>query len=192
MNFFNFMVGTTFSYRTFILDEHRLLINVLPRRIILYRVRYFLMRLKASSLYWAVLHKFSICFLKISLLQIVIPKSITSLIFLTVIEFVTIFRFSVINCNFHALAFNEFVLNQNKIFFIWNMRFLLMCNNFLSHEYKVLSSAKLHISGFSIKKNISIMNVWNSSGPNIDPWGIPQKPQANTDPILILCFLQLR
>ena len=44
-----------------------------------------------------------------------------------------------------------------------------MRNKFLSHEYRVLSSAKLHISDFSIKKNISFMNILNSNGPNIDP-----------------------
>ena len=44
-----------------------------------------------------------------------------------------------------------------------------MHNKFLSHEYRVLPSAKLHISDFSIKKNVSFMNLLNSSGPNIDP-----------------------
>ena len=44
-----------------------------------------------------------------------------------------------------------------------------MRNKFLSHEYRVLSSAKLHISDFSIKKKISFMNILNSSRPNIDP-----------------------
>ena len=44
-----------------------------------------------------------------------------------------------------------------------------MRNKFLSHKYRVLSSAKLHISDFSIKTNISFMNILNSSGPNTDP-----------------------
>ena len=102
-------------------------------------------------------------------------KSITSLLSLTVIEFITIrgfllfFRFSIKNWNFPALPFHEFILNQNKIFFISNIRFSLMQNKFLSHEYRVLPSAKLHISDFSIKKNILFMNILNSSGPNIDP-----------------------
>ena len=39
-----------------------------------------------------------------------------------------------------------------------------MCNKFLSHKYRVFSSAKLHISDCSIKKNISLMNILNSSG----------------------------
>ena len=149
------------------------------KKIALLRVRYFLMRVKAWSLYWAVLHKFSLCFLKTNLLSIVIPKSITSLISLTVIEFITIccllwfFRFSIINWNFPALAFNELVLNQSKIFFVPNVRFSSMRNKFLSHEYRIMLSAKLHISDFSIKKNISFINILNCSGPNIDPWGIP-------------------
>ena len=36
-----------------------------------------------------------------------------------------------------------------------------MRNKFLSSEYRVLSSAKLHVSDFSIKKNISFMNMLN-------------------------------
>ena len=31
------------------------------------------------------------------------------------------------------------------------------------------SSAKLHISDFSIVQNISFMNILDNSGPNIDP-----------------------
>ena len=133
------------------------------------------MRVKVWSLYWAVLRKFSICFLKTSLLPIVIPKSITSLLYVTVIEFITIrcLLWFIINWNFLALALNEFVLNQNKIFFISNVRFSSMRNKFLSNEYRVLSSAKLHIPDFSIKKNTSFMNILNNSEPNIDPWGIP-------------------
>ena len=49
-----------------------------------------------------------------------------------------------------------------------------MSNKFLSHENRVSSSAMLHISDFSIKKNISFMNILNSSRPNFDPWGIPR------------------
>ena len=46
-----------------------------------------------------------------------------------------------------------------------------MCNKFLAHEYRVLLSANLHISDFSIKINTKIpfMNILNSTGPNIDP-----------------------
>ena len=144
-------------------------------------VRYFLMRIKAWSLYWAVLHKFSIFFLKTTLFLIVIPKSNTSLLSLTVIKFINIRYllwlgwFSIINWNFPALVFNEFVLNQNRIFFISHVRFSLMRNKFLSHEYRVLSLAKLHIPDFSVKKNILFMNILNSSGPNIDPWRIPRR-----------------
>ena len=37
-----------------------------------------------------------------------------------------------------------------------------MQNKFLLHEYRVLSSVKLYISDFSMKKNISFMNILNS------------------------------
>ena len=43
-----------------------------------------------------------------------------------------------------------------------------MCNKFLSHEYRVLSSERFYISDFSIKKNISFMNILNGSEPDID------------------------
>ena len=50
-----------------------------------------------------------------------------------------------------------------------------MYKRFLSHEYRVLSSAKLHVSDFSIKKNISFINLLNNSGPNNDPLEILRK-----------------
>ena len=53
-----------------------------------------------------------------------------------------------------------------------------MRNKFLLYEYRILSSAELHISDFSMKKNISFMNILNSSRPNIDPSGILRKPQT--------------
>ena len=56
-----------------------------------------------------------------------------------------------------------------------NIRLSLMRNKFLSSEYRVLSSAKLHVSDFSIKKNISFMNMLNSSGPNIDTRGMSRR-----------------
>ena len=127
------------------------------------------------------LHTVSICFLKTSSLSIVIPKNITSLSSLEELEFMAIrcllwfFRFSIINWSFPALAFNEFVLNQNKLFFISSARFSLMYNKLLSHEYRVLLLAKLHISDFSINRNTSFMNVLNTSGPNIDPSKIPPR-----------------
>ena len=48
-----------------------------------------------------------------------------------------------------------------------------MRNKFLSDDYRVLSSAKLHISDFSIKKNNSFMNILTSGESNIDPCGVP-------------------
>ena len=41
-----------------------------------------------------------------------------------------------------------------------------MYNNFLPHEFRV--PPEFQIPVFSIKKNISFMNILNSSGPNID------------------------
>ena len=168
---------STLQIGKLLLEFYNDFFSILQHNVFLENI-HFLMRVKTQRLYWGVLHKFSISFWKTNLLSIVIPKSITSLLSLT--EFITIhyllsfFWFSIINWDFPALAFNEFVLNQNEIFFISNIRFSLMSNKFLSHEYRVWSSAMLHISDFSIKKNISFMNILNSSRPNIDPWGIPR------------------
>ena len=41
------------------------------------------------------------------------------------------------------------------------------------HEYTVLSSAKLQISYSSTENRISLMNILNNNGPNIEPCDIP-------------------
>ena len=65
----------------------------------------------------------------------------------------------------------------------------------LSIQYIVLSSVKLEISDFSTKKKISLINILNNSGPNIEPWGIPRQISdhlLHEEPTLVLCFLKLR
>ena len=51
---------------------------------------------------------------------------------------------------------------------------LILARSF-PHEYTVLSSAKLQISDFSTEKKTTLMNILNNSGPNIEPWDIPQQ-----------------
>ena len=51
---------------------------------------------------------------------------------------------------------------------------LILARSF-PHEYTVLSSAKLQSSDFSTKKKISLMNILNNCGPNIEHWGIPRQ-----------------
>ena len=72
------------------------------------------------------------------------------------------------NLNFPGLAFKEFNLNQLKIIFVSKIRFSLISANVYPHEYKVLSSAKLQISDCSLIMNVSLTNILNKSGPNID------------------------
>ena len=76
----------------------------------------------------------------------------------------------------------KFVLNQNKIkikqyknTIVSNIIFFLMCKKFLSHEYRILSSAKLRISDFPMKRDMLFINLLNNSRPNNDPLGIPRK-----------------
>ena len=71
---------------------------------------------------------------------------------------------------------------------------LILARSF-PHEYTVFSSAKLQISDFSTKKEISLMNILNNSGLNIEPWGIPRQISDHLlyeEPTLVLCFLKLR
>ena len=72
------------------------------------------------------------------------------------------------------LAFNEFNLNQFNILFVSKIRFSLISLNLSPHEYKVSSSAKWQMSDCSIVMNISLINILNKIGPNIDPRGIPR------------------
>ena len=40
-----------------------------------------------------------------------------------------------------------------------------------------------------------MINILNNSGPNIEPWGIPQQISDHLlyeEPTLVLCFLKLR
>ena len=78
------------------------------------------------------------------------------------------------------------------MFFIVHIKSSLILGRSFPHEYTVLSSAKLQISDFSTKKKISLMS---KSGPNIEPWGIPQQISDHVlfeEPTLVLCFLRLR
>ena len=71
---------------------------------------------------------------------------------------------------------------------------LILARSF-PHEYTVLSSTKLQIFDFSAKKKISLMNILNNIGPNIEPWGIPQQISDHLlyeEPTLVLCFFELR
>ena len=57
--------------------------------------------------------------------------------------------------------------------------------------YKLLSSAKLQMSDFSINTMRSLMKILNMRGPRIEPWGIPVKVSIHfliADPIFTFCF----
>ena len=78
------------------------------------------------------------------------------------------------------------------MFFIVHIRSCLILARSFPHEYAVLLSAKLQISDFSTKKKISLINILNNSGPNIEPWGIPRLISDHLlyeEPILVLCLL---
>ena len=55
----------------------------------------------------------------------------------------------------------------------------------------VLSSAKLQILAFSIKRKISLINMLNNNGPKIEPCGTPLTISYQSlyeEPIFVLCF----
>ena len=80
------------------------------------------------------------------------------------------------------------------MFLIVRIKSSLILGRSLPHGHTVLPLAKLHISEFSTKKKISLMNILNNSGPKIDPWGIPQQVSFHLlyeEPTFVLCFLKL-
>ena len=74
--------------------------------------------------------------------------------------------------------------------FIVHIRSSFILARSFPHEHTVLQ-----IPDFSTKKKISLLNILNNSGPNIEPWGIPQQISDHLlyeVPTLVLCFLKLR
>ena len=61
------------------------------------------------------------------------------------------------------------------MFFIVHIKFSLILGRSFPHEYMVLPSEKLKISNFSTKNKISLMNIFNNSGLNIEPCGITRQ-----------------
>ena len=59
------------------------------------------------------------------------------------------------------------------MFFIVHIKSSLILGMPFPHEYTVLSSAKLQISYSSTENRISLMNILNNNGPNIEPCDIP-------------------
>ena len=81
------------------------------------------------------------------------------------------------------------------MFLIGDIKSSVILGRSFPHKYTVLSSARLQISDFSVKKKISLMNILNSSGPNIEPCGIPQQISDHLlygEPTKVLCFLKRR
>ena len=67
----------------------------------------------------------------------------------------------------------ELILSQYKRLRASCLRFSNTVSKFAPQECKVLSSAKLQISDFSMTKNKSFINILNNKGPSMEPCGIP-------------------
>ena len=63
------------------------------------------------------------------------------------------------------MIFEEFNLNHCNMFLIVHIKSSLILG----------SSRKIQISDFCMKKKISLINISNNSGPNVESCGIPRK-----------------
>ena len=80
------------------------------------------------------------------------------------------------------------------MFFIVHIKSSLILGRSFHHKYIVLSSAKLQISDFFMKKKISLINISNNNGPNVEPCGIPRQISDHLlyeEPTLVLCFFKV-
>ena len=146
-------------------------------------VRYFRILCQALSLLFAEMQRFIIWFLKGKLQSILMPKSLTIWVLQRVFPSIEIVKFSIIFAlglnniiwNFFGFATKLLFLNHFKTSIILDFKISFRNVRFLSslYLYKVLSSAKLHISVVLKSRRKSFRNMLNSKGPKIDPWGIP-------------------
>ena len=61
------------------------------------------------------------------------------------------------------------------MFFMVRTNSSLILGRYFLHEYLILPSVQLQISDFSTKNKISLMNILNNNGPNIEPYDIPRR-----------------
>ena len=80
------------------------------------------------------------------------PKRVTSSLNWTQVK--SIFESENQNWNFPGLAIHDFNLNHFNMFFIVHIKSCLILGRSFHHEYIVLSSAKLQIPDFFMKKKI--------------------------------------
>ena len=79
------------------------------------------------------------------------------------------------------------------MFFIVHVKSSLVSGRSFPTEYVVLSLSKLQISDYSTKKRIPLMDIWNNSGPNIEPCVIPWQISDHLlyeEPTLVLYFVE--
>ena len=79
------------------------------------------------------------------------------------------------------------------MFFIVHVKSSLVSGRSFPTEYVVLSLSKLQISDYSTKKKIPLMDIWNNSGPNLEPCVIPWQISDHLlyeEPTLVLYFLE--
>ena len=88
-------------------------------------------------------------------------------------------------------AFNELTLNQFKTIVMSCCKQFSTIDRLGLDLYKLLSSAKLQMSDFSINIMRSLMKILNMRGPRIEPLGIPVKVSIHSliaDPIFTFAF----
>ena len=88
----------------------------------------------------------------------------------------------------------ELILNQYKSLLASCSRFPNTVFKCAPHKYKVLLSAKLQLSDFSMTKYRSFINMLNNKGHGMEPCGIPcliSDHLLQDEPTFVCCLLEL-
>ena len=118
------------------------------------------------------------CYVKSSLLSIIIPKNFWKPLFLIVI--VLLIKLGnvlgvprVIKCYFSEFSTRKFLKNHLPKIEKSLCSFLLTSSKVLPNATKVLSSAKLQTFKLWMNRKTSLITIWKRKGPRIEPWGTP-------------------
>ena len=94
-----------------------------------------------------------------------------------------------------GLDLQEFNINHFSMFFIVHTKSSLILERPFTHQYIVLSSAKLQSSSFFTKNKISLMmNIKNNNGPNIEACSISRQISDHLlyeEPTLVIFVFKL-
>ena len=142
-------------------------------------MRNFLIRHRAWSLNWPLRSKLSICFLKVKFLSIITLKRVTSSLDWTQVKLIfnicseQVLPPKIINQNFLEAVFQEHNLNHFNMFLIVHTKILFDFRKiFSTWIYSTVISKITNFWFFYGKEYISLMNILNNNGSDIENCGI--------------------